>query len=75
MFFWFLSVRSISAATDDRKKMADKLLTENSSGNIERFSQAQSDVELIIGTEREELDAWLVSCRGDYSNISKYWPI
>lgn len=62
-------VNCIEAATNDRKKMNEQMRIQNESGDVERFSQTQSDVELIIGTDREELDAWLVACQEDYSNI------
>ena len=63
--------RTISAASEDYQSIVDQISKEAEKRNIERFSQAQNDVELIIGTERDELDAWLVSCKGDYSNIGE----
>ena len=69
--FYCFTERTISAASEDHQRINDQLSAENASANLKKFSQAQNDVELIIGTERDELDAWLMSCKGDYENIGE----
>ena len=64
-------VRTVSAANEDRQRVNDKLAEEMENNHVEKFSQAQNDVELVIGTERDELDAWLLSCKGDSKNIGE----
>lgn len=64
-----LLLRTVSAANEDLQRVSDKLSEEIESKHVEQFSQAQNDVELVIGTERDELDAWLLSCNGDCKNI------
>ena len=64
-------MRTVSAANEDLQRVSDKLSEEIESKHVEQFSQAQNDVELVIGTERDELDAWLLSCNGDCKNIGE----
>ena len=64
-------MRSVSSATGDCSRIAEHLAKEDERENLEEFTQAKSDVDLIIRTEREELDAVLVSCKEDKSNIGK----
>ena len=61
--------RSISTATEEREKISAEMAKENENGQLAQFTQAENDVELIIGAEMQELDASLVSCRSDISNI------
>eukprot|EP00112_Aurelia_sp_Birch-Aquarium-sp1_P008330 Seg1914.9 transcript_id=Seg1914.9/GoldUCD/mRNA.D3Y31 product="hypothetical protein" protein_id=Seg1914.9/GoldUCD/D3Y31 len=61
--------RSISTATEEREKISAGLAKESENGQLAQFTQAENDVELIIGAEMQELDAWLVSCRSDISSI------
>ncbi len=61
--------RSISVAMGDREKVVEDIAKENELGQLDQFKQAQSEVELMIGTEAKELDVWLVSCREDMSII------
>lgn len=63
--------RSISAATDDRARVSEELANEDKLRQMEQFIQAQSEVELMIGEENKELDAWLVSCRSDISSLEE----
>jgi len=63
--------RSISAAISDRERVCDKIDEENEQGQLEHFTQAQSEVMLMIDTENKELDAWMVSCRADLSSLEE----
>ena len=70
-FRWLLLFleRSISTATEEREKISAEMAKENENGQLAQFTQAENDVELIIGAEMQELDASLVSCRSDVSSI------
>ena len=50
-------------------------MKENENRQLAQFTQAENDVELIIGAEMQELDASLVSCRSDISNIGLFNPL
>ena len=69
MLLSFFPERSISAAANDRERVGNELEKQSDMAQLEEFLQAQSEVEVIITTETEELDAWMICCHSDMSSI------
>eukprot|EP00794_Sanderia_malayensis_P008859 gene8859-9808_t len=63
--------RSISVAKSDHERVVADIDNEKKLNQLKQFLAAQSDVELMIGTESKELDVWLVSCRSDSGLIDE----
>ena len=68
--FLSISEQSIKAAIEDSKRIKEKKKAEADEGRLKLFKQTKDEVELVISTENQELDASLVACQEDIEKTS-----